>query len=595
MFDFFNNVFSNLSDSESLWFMLFHLIAFLIGLVTGYFIWGRQVKRLKTHIEALGSRINLLEGKTNDLQAENKKQELLISALSNEVDLEKDKNKQLEDEKGDLHSELILVKAAATEKEEIIVNLNKEKDDINAKLDADAMSFKASMADLNADLDARTGNIGDLQTQIGSLEADLKAKTGTIGDLEAKIGDLEGINANLKTDLDGKINSLGELEAKLGELETDLAASLSTNNDLSAKIGNLEGSNANLSANLNASTGNLDGLEGKIAELEGMNAELTANLNTSTGNIYDLETKIAELEGLNTELSTNLNVNAGNLNDLKTHLGSLQVDLDASGNTNADLEAKVKDLEFVNGNLSNDLKSKVGTIAELETKIGNLESQIDSLMNVDEGMVMSRGVAARGVGEAPKLSKEEKAAAAAKAAEEVKELIGAYIPTATAADADDLKIINGIGGFIEEKLNKLGIYTYEQISYFDKKMVNTVTQAIQFFPGRIERDKWIPQARALSNRDISDVDKARAAIKKALGNQIPMATAAEADDLKIISGIGKFIEEKLNKLGIYTFEQISLFDDDFVGKVTKAIEFFPGRIQRDRWVAQAKALYTPKK
>ena len=62
------------------------------------------------------------------------------------------------------------------------------------------------------------------------------------------------------------------------------------------------------------------------------------------------------------------------------------------------------------------------------------------------------------------------------------------------------------------------------------------------------------------------------------------------DDLTKISGIGPFIEKKLNGLGIYTFEQISGFTPETVAKVTEAIEFFPGRIERDNWVDQAKAL-----
>ena len=70
-----------------------------------------------------------------------------------------------------------------------------------------------------------------------------------------------------------------------------------------------------------------------------------------------------------------------------------------------------------------------------------------------------------------------------------------------------------------------------------------------------------------------------------------VAVAADRkDDLTRISGIGPFIEKKLNGLGIYTFEQISGFTPDTVEKVTEAIEFFPGRIQRDEWIKQANEL-----
>ena len=62
------------------------------------------------------------------------------------------------------------------------------------------------------------------------------------------------------------------------------------------------------------------------------------------------------------------------------------------------------------------------------------------------------------------------------------------------------------------------------------------------------------------------------------------------DDLKIIKGIGPFIEEKLNALGIYMFVQIARMTPDLEEEVNVAIEFFPGRVKRDEWVKQAKEL-----
>lgn len=65
------------------------------------------------------------------------------------------------------------------------------------------------------------------------------------------------------------------------------------------------------------------------------------------------------------------------------------------------------------------------------------------------------------------------------------------------------------------------------------------------------------------------------------------ATEADKDDLKRISGVGPFIEKKLNSIGIYTFNQISNFSDEDIQTVTDLIEFFPGRILRDDWRGQA--------
>ena len=68
------------------------------------------------------------------------------------------------------------------------------------------------------------------------------------------------------------------------------------------------------------------------------------------------------------------------------------------------------------------------------------------------------------------------------------------------------------------------------------------------------------------------------------------ATFDEKDDLKQISGVGPFIEEKLHRLGIYTFDQIASMTHEQAEKINEAIEFFPGRIQRDDWVGQARTL-----
>ena len=73
-------------------------------------------------------------------------------------------------------------------------------------------------------------------------------------------------------------------------------------------------------------------------------------------------------------------------------------------------------------------------------------------------------------------------------------------------------------------------------------------------------------------------------------NRIGLASAATADDLKVIVGIGPFLEKKLHAIGIYTFRQIANFTQEDIEKVNDIIEFFPGRIERDNWVGQAAEL-----
>ena len=76
--------------------------------------------------------------------------------------------------------------------------------------------------------------------------------------------------------------------------------------------------------------------------------------------------------------------------------------------------------------------------------------------------------------------------------------------------------------------------------------------------------------------------------KKINFERIGNASEEEKDDLKLIKGIGPFIEQKLNTIGIYTFKQIANFNDEDKDLVNEVIEFFIGRIKRDDWVGQAK-------
>jgi len=66
---------------------------------------------------------------------------------------------------------------------------------------------------------------------------------------------------------------------------------------------------------------------------------------------------------------------------------------------------------------------------------------------------------------------------------------------------------------------------------------------------------------------------------------------AEQDDLKLIKGIGKVMEKTLHELGITTFKQLASFQQSDIQKVSDALTEFPGRIERDNWVGQAKELY----
>jgi large subunit ribosomal protein L21 len=71
------------------------------------------------------------------------------------------------------------------------------------------------------------------------------------------------------------------------------------------------------------------------------------------------------------------------------------------------------------------------------------------------------------------------------------------IGTATKAEADDLKEINGIGPAYEERLNDVGIYTYEQISKLKAADRDQLSGIDGITREKIETEEWVKQAKAL--------------------------------------------------------------------------------------------------
>jgi predicted flap endonuclease-1-like 5' DNA nuclease len=66
-----------------------------------------------------------------------------------------------------------------------------------------------------------------------------------------------------------------------------------------------------------------------------------------------------------------------------------------------------------------------------------------------------------------------------------------------------------------------------------------------------------------------------------------------ADDLTRIKGIGPVLKQKLSGLGIVTFRQIADFTPADIERVNAELDF-PGRIERENWVEQAKGFVEPR-
>ena len=76
-------------------------------------------------------------------------------------------------------------------------------------------------------------------------------------------------------------------------------------------------------------------------------------------------------------------------------------------------------------------------------------------------------------------------------------------------------------------------------------------------------------------------------------NKAEPKASAGADDLKKLTGVGPALEKKLHEQGVTTFAQIAAWGPEDIADMDDKLSF-KGRIERDGWVDQAKALEAEK-
>lgn len=115
-------------------------------------------------------------------------------------------------------------------------------------------------------------------------------------------------------------------------------------------------------------------------------------------------------------------------------------------------------------------------------------------------------------------------------------------------------------------------------------------------PSETKSMKRKPRAAKQTSRQASaqTQSRTRAAKKPALRSKAATASVqlelGTHDDLKRIAGIGPGLEKKLKDEGIVSYRQIAELSPLDIEHLEATIIKFPGRILRDNWIGQAKAL-----
>ena len=74
----------------------------------------------------------------------------------------------------------------------------------------------------------------------------------------------------------------------------------------------------------------------------------------------------------------------------------------------------------------------------------------------------------------------------------------------------------------------------------------------------------------------------------------PLMGPGAPDDLKLIVGVGPVLERMLHQLGVTSFRQIAYWTEGDIDAFDAKLHEFPGRIRRDGWVTQARAMHQSK-
>ncbi|NRA86806.1 MAG: NADH-quinone oxidoreductase subunit NuoE [Rhizobiales bacterium] len=155
-----------------------------------------------------------------------------------------------------------------------------------------------------------------------------------------------------------------------------------------------------------------------------------------------------------------------------------------------------------------------------------------------------------------------------------------------------------------------GITTLTDDALFDGSMVGSYKQVMQ------EIEKVEAEAKKVAELEAAEKAKEEAAEKAASEKQetkpevkeavsvkaddgavsdafkpdmLSEARNGEADDLKVIKGVGPKLESVLNGLGIFHYSQVAAWNADQIAWVDSKLKF-KGRIERDGWIEQASSL-----
>jgi predicted flap endonuclease-1-like 5' DNA nuclease/cell division protein FtsL len=346
----------------------------------------------------------------------------------------------------------------------------------------------------------------------------------------------------LKREIKDLKKKLGELEAEIEALkeqidlrDADLKKSSFDIEERDAKVSRLEREKAQLYNQVVALN----------AELE----KLQASNKTYASTIEDMNDQILGLKAKNTELSKQKIIIKDEHPDLD-EMAQFQSTFNATRLKLESLEDKIENLEVENEKLKEQVEDLHDQrIQPLE--LDPIEEEVVTERSISENETITQDGA-----DLYKISDQSTPPSEEEIEETTEKVVELFVPEKSVLnekilvdeqDKDELSRIEGLGPFLETKLNEIGIFTFAQLASLDEDGVQEVTKKIGYFKGRIQKDRWVEQAAVLYQEKLDNP----------YAFAVKQSAPIEEEDLKIIEGIGPKIEQLLKEADIISLQQLA--------------------------------------
>lgn len=217
---------------------------------------------------------------------------------------------------------------------------------------------------------------------------------------------------------------------------------------------------------------------------------------------HDAQLQADNLVAQTTSLTNDLNKAKKQLVDEKENSKTLERSIDDHNTKLSSLQRNLNQAQSSRSDEVNKLQAQLDlekrSASTLQDQVHALEAKVASapIMSVSKKKKSKKKIK-KAAEVNPSVASKKKAGSGKK--KKLKKIIS-RISTVGDTQVDDLTTITGIGPEISEKLNKMGIVNYRQLSLLQDADLETIDKSLKFFPGRAYRNNWVGQARVLADK-----------------------------------------------------------------------------------------------